>query len=211
MLTSSGICKNTQRQKNCHKISRVNCRLMNNEDNSSSLLPHITQSLWCAYPDRVGDIYGGLSASVQPRNYRRPRHRRGHHPPQAMWSYTEGLSRMCLKTWQSFCSRLVSKIFRKTASVRTRLTGIVPAASGSAAPPPRAVKFDGVPVAESVLLQSISSQITYFESGKLSQEFTEGHPGRKEKDGIQTCKKWVDILEFSSVRWFNTENLKRRL
>lgn len=36
---------------------------------------------------------------------------------------------------------------------------MVPAAPGSAAPPPRAVELDGVPVAQAVVTQSIWSQV----------------------------------------------------
>lgn len=54
---------------------------------------------------------------------------------------------------------------------------MVPAASGSAASPPCTVKLCGVPVAETVLTQSVRSQVTDLYSRKLPQEFTEGHPG----------------------------------
>lgn len=45
-------------------------------------------------------------------------------------------------------------------AVRQKLTGMVPAASSCAASPPRAVELHGVPVAETVLAQSVRSQIT---------------------------------------------------
>ena len=58
------------------------------------------------------------------------------------------------------------------------LTGVVPAASSGAASSPGAVELDGVPVAETVLAQSIRSQVTDLKARKLPREFTEGHPGR---------------------------------
>lgn len=53
---------------------------------------------------------------------------------------------------------------------------MVPAASGGAAPPPAAVELDGVPVAESVLAQSVRAQVADLEAGKLPLEFVERHP-----------------------------------
>lgn len=57
---------------------------------------------------------------------------------------------------------------------------MVPAASSGAASPPRAVELHGVPVAHAVVAQSVRSQVTDLQSGKLPCEFTEGHPGRRE-------------------------------
>lgn len=45
-------------------------------------------------------------------------------------------------------------------TVQLELTGVVPAASSCAASPPRAVKLHGVPVAETVLAQSVRGQVT---------------------------------------------------
>lgn len=55
---------------------------------------------------------------------------------------------------------------------------MVPAASSCAASPPRAVELHGVPVAESVLAQSIRSQVADLQPRKLAKEVAEGHPGR---------------------------------
>lgn len=60
--------------------------------------------------------------------------------------------------------------------LRPGLTGVVPAASGAAAPPPAAVELNGVPVAESVLAQSVRAQVADLKARKLPLEFAEGHP-----------------------------------
>lgn len=53
---------------------------------------------------------------------------------------------------------------------------MVPAAPGRAASPPCAVELHGVPVTEAILTQDVRSQVADFQSGKLPQKVTEGHP-----------------------------------
>lgn len=62
-------------------------------------------------------------------------------------------------------------------TIQLGLTGVVPAASGGAATPPCAVELHCVPVAETVLTQSIRGQITDLQPRKLPLELAEGHPG----------------------------------
>lgn len=57
------------------------------------------------------------------------------------------------------------------------LTGMIPAAPSGAASPPRAVEIHGVPVAETVLVQNVGSQVTDLQPGKLPLKLIEGHPG----------------------------------
>lgn len=66
----------------------------------------------------------------------------------------------------------------KGLSKHLRLTGVVPAAPGGAAPSPRAVELHGVPVAEGVFTQSVWSQVADLQTGKLPQKIAEGHPGK---------------------------------
>lgn len=58
------------------------------------------------------------------------------------------------------------------------LTGMVPAASGRAPPPPHAVVRHRVPVAESFLTQSVRRQVTDFYARKLLLELIKRHPGK---------------------------------
>lgn len=73
--------------------------------------------------------------------------------------------------------RTLDRTFKSWLFVLFPLTGVVPAAAGSAASPPHPVELHGVPVAEAVITQSIGRQVTDLQPRKLPQEIIEGHPG----------------------------------
>lgn len=60
----------------------------------------------------------------------------------------------------SVCVLSNRRRFFFAGTIQLGLTGMVPAASSGAASPPRPVELHCVPVAETVLTQSIGSQVT---------------------------------------------------
>lgn len=61
--------------------------------------------------------------------------------------------------YMSVCALLHGRHFSRDHTVQLGLTGMVPAASGGAASPPCAVELHCVPVAETVLTQSVRGQV----------------------------------------------------
>lgn len=60
-------------------------------------------------------------------------------------------------------------------------TWVVPAASGSAAPPPLPLIEAGVPLLQLIVLQGIGCQVAELQATELTQEVIEGHPERPDR------------------------------
>lgn len=66
-------------------------------------------------------------------------------------------------------------------------TGVVPAAAGRAAAPPRAVVEPRVPLAELPGLEGVGGEVADLQAGEFPQEVPERHPGGQGKVPIPAC------------------------
>lgn len=67
------------------------------------------------------------------------------------------------------------------------LTGVVPAASGGGSSPPAAIELGQSPLRDGVVAQGVGSQVTDLQSGVMSQEVRERHPGRQSRE-FHSCR-----------------------
>lgn len=66
-------------------------------------------------------------------------------------------------------------------------TWVVPAASGSAAPPPLSLIERGAPFLHLAVLQGVCRQVAQLQAAELAQEVTERHPVETQSPTVEPC------------------------